>query len=229
MTTKTNATLADNVESIKSTIASVTADLEQLRLEHAQLLEDYAKGHLGVDVDRLGELTDKLIPRREAYLEQLQKDTLPRAEHAVRQAELDALAVNGRGGIAAHRKAYAEKVQAAEKDLAAAVAAIREAGQEWNEYLAPAVQASKEATKHRRAFGEDDDSTVRHLAAGWGRNIESLGIEVNGTEYRPASIERDLRYAIRESDSYLAGLVREANDARTISEGQRVQALDRRG
>lgn len=230
MTTKTPTIdeLKKNVETINSSISSAVADLEKLRAEHADLEEKWRAGTPGVDVDRLGELGETLIPRREKYLEQLQKDTLPRAEHAVRQAELDHLAEDGRGGIAASRRKYETTIATAEKKLAEAVASIREAGEEWNAFLAPATLAAEEASEHRREFDLEDDPAVRHLSMGWGRNLQSRGIAVHGTEYTPVNVNGDLRQAVRQADSYLAGLVAEANNARVVTEGQRVQSLDRR-
>ena len=89
---------AERVTELEALVAALRAELEKLHEEQAELQHLHDHGY-SLNLDRFGELTDSLIPRREARLEVLTTETLPEAKQAAERAVLLELAERDADGI----------------------------------------------------------------------------------------------------------------------------------
>lgn len=226
-TKPTKLTLAaEQVDETKSSIQALADELADLHTELAPLAE---KGLLSpTELDRMHDLQDTLIPRREERLAELKAEHLPLAVAALRREELLELAGKDAGSIPGKHQAYVRRVEKAEEQIATALADIREAGEEWNTFVRPTLEAAKEAGQdNRRPADPEHPITVELNSLDKPGRERPLSIIVNGDRYRPAVADADVRRAAGRGDNYLAGLVREAHDMRVVTEGQRVQGFGR--
>lgn len=228
-TTKNTTTteITKHLDDVKGSINLLETELESLRAEQTELQAAIANGSLTVDLDRLGDLTDALIPRRQERLDALVRQTLPEAEKAVHREELYRLAEVGADGITGHWEAHQTVVESAERRIAKALAEVRASTEEWSTFIAGVGQAAKTAqlSQNNLAAG---DHPVRYHASYGQRASDPIIVLFEGETYRPVSADAAVREVVASADAHTASLIREANDERVAGEGARIQSLDRR-
>lgn len=213
----------DHVTDLEATIASLEAELETMRSELATLRDVYSSGK-PMDIDRMMDIEESLIPRREERLEVLARQALPDAEKAVKREELYALAEAGADGIEGRYKAHQEVLESAERRIAKALAEVRASAEEWNAFVVPVGDAAKAAGLSTNAAV---DHPVKYISPGLYASRAPVVVRFNGEDYRPVNADKAVRDVVSTADATTASLLREASDARIVSEGQRIARVDR--
>lgn len=229
-TTKTTDTSAvieaqEHVTDLESSVAALKVELEQMRQEAATLRETYSSGK-PMDIDRMMDLEESLIPRREERLHLLTSEALPSAIRAARQEELWSLAREDVGGIAGNWEAYQERIAKAEHAVADALAEVRAAAQEWSAFITPVGRAAREAGLSHNGPGADHP--IRYVSSWGAKSSDPITVLFEDESYQPVTPDAAVRSTVASADTHAASLIRQAQDARVVSEGQRIQALDRR-
>lgn len=150
----------ERVRTLEGHLAAVRSELVDLRSEHADLEQAYSAGE-AVDVDRLGDLADTAIPRREARLAQLEKDLIPEARRAARQAELEELAAKDADGITGRWEAYRTTVAESERKVSEALREARQAAAEWSTFIEGVADTAKAAKLSHNVPGDAPIRTSR--------------------------------------------------------------------
>lgn len=216
----------ERVTELETLVAALRAELEKLHEEQAELQHLHDHGY-SLDLDRFGELTDSLIPRREARLEVLTTETLPEAKQAAERAVLLELAERDADGIPGKYAAYLQAVADAEEKVAQALADARVAAEEWTGFI-------EEVSRRAQAAGlsdslSHDDHPIRYKSrARLGYQPESAPepeVIYGGETYQGAGSDATVRKIARKADGHLNGLIVAAHEADIIAEGQRIQRL----
>lgn len=208
-----------HVQEVESTISALADEIAPLVAEREQL-----QGNLllqPAEVDRLADLADGSLPRREEYLTKLRRETLPDAQAALRRVELLALAEDGVDGIATKRRAWEESVAASEAVIAEELEKIRQATEEWNSFLTPALAAAVDAGQDDRDPVDHEHPVTVHLDSLNPRRPIPLHLTVGGTDYRRSDVEAILRRTVGRGDSYLGRLLRQGHDEDVMTEVRR--------
>lgn len=226
-TTETSAVLAaqEHVAALETTVAELKTELEQMRQEAATLRETYSSGK-PMDIDRMMDLEESLIPRREERLHLLTSEALPSAIRAARQEELWSLAREDVDGIAGSWEAYQARIATAEQAVAEALGDVRAAAGEWSAFIGGVGRAAKAAGLSHNGPGADHP--IRYVSSWGAKASDPITVLFEDESYAPVTPDAAVRGTVARADTHAAGLIRQAQDARVVSEGQRVQALDRR-
>lgn len=238
MTTKTKTTTAQNrgitdtnarVTELEALVAALATELGKLTVERDELQYLSDTGH-DFDVDRLGELTENLIPRREARLETLESDTLPEAKRDAERAVLLELASRAADGIVGKHDAYLQAVAAAEAKVTEALGDARAAADAWSTFINSVSESAVAAGlgDSRHLGGDDVEHPISYRASanlGYSPRTEHRPITFKGETFQAVNADRAVRGVVSKSDDHLRRLVAAAVDADIITEGQRVQAL----
>ena len=225
--TTTESDAVKHLEDVRGSISLLESELAGLTAELADLQADISTGSLTVDLDRLGELTDALIPRRQERLDALVRQTLPEAEKAVHREHLYRLAEVGADGITGHWEAHTSVVESAERRIARALAEVRESAEEWSTFIGGVGQAAKTAGLSQNNLAAGDHPVRFHASYGQ-RASDPIVVIFDGGTYQPISSDAAVRDVVASADAHTASLIREANDERVAGEGARIQSLDRR-
>ncbi|MFD4008257.1 hypothetical protein ACFWQK_11080 [Brachybacterium paraconglomeratum] len=239
MTTKTKKTTSAHEQAITETtervtdlealVDALTEELAELRSERDALQDKHDHGY-DLDLDRLGDLTETIIPRREARLEVLTTETLPEAKQAAERAVLLELAERDADGIPGKYAAYLQAVADAEEKVAQALADARVAAEEWNGFI-------EEVSRRAQAAGlsdslSHDDHPIRYKSrARLGYQPESAPepeVIYGGETYQGAGSDATVRKVARKADGHLNGLIVAAHEADIVAEGRRLQRLTSR-
>lgn len=235
-TTKTSThaqVIADaetRVAELEALVAALTEELEKLTTEQAELQHLHDHGY-DLDLDRLGDLNDTLIPRRRARLEVLESETLPEAKRAAERAVLLELAERDADGIPGKYAAYLQAVADAEAVMAQALADARAAGEEWTEFIS-------EVSRRAQAAGlsdtlSRDDHPIRYKSrVRLGYQPESAPepeVIYGGETYKGVNSDATVRGVVSAADASLHGLIVAAVNADIVAEGRRIQQLTARG
>ena len=220
-TTKSPLDLAaEHVKEVEKSIQLLADQIEPLRSEREQLSQKLLLSP--EDVDRLADLEDGSLPRREEYLEHLKDQTLPDALAALRREELLELAGAGIESIAGRREALDKSIADAEQRIADAVADARREVEEWNAYLNPILAAAKEAGQDDRNPADPDHPVTVSLDSMDRPGRERPGsINVEGVRYRPSGVNQTAQRAAAKADAHLAELIRLGAEELTNSEVRR--------
>lgn len=217
---------AERVTELETLVAALRAELETLVAEQAELQHLHDHGY-DLDLDRFGELTDSLIPRREARLEVLTTETLPEAKQAAERAVLLELAERDADGIPGKHAAYLQTVADAEEKVAAALADARAAAEEWTGFI-------EGVSRRAQAAGLSDGlSRDNHPIRYKGRaqlgyqpgNAPEPEVLYGGEAYQGVNSDATVRGIARKADGHLNGLIVAAHESDIIAEGQRIQRL----
>lgn len=227
-TTETSAVLAaqEHVAALETTVAELKTELDSMRQEAATLRETYSSGK-PMDIDRMMDLEESLIPRREERLHLLTTETLPMAQEAAKREELRELARKDADGISGSWETYKARIAKAEQAVAEALGDVREAAAEWSAFITPVGRAAQ-AAKLSQSGPQDDADPIRYHSTYGQKASDPIIVLFDGEQYAPVSADRAVTSTVASADAHAAGLIRQAQDARVVSEGQRVQALDRR-
>lgn len=219
----------DRVTELETLVSALHFELDELTVERDALQERYSTGH-DCDVDRLAELAENLIPRREARLETLESDTLPEAKRDAERAVLLEVAGRDADGIVGKHDAYLQAVAAAEAKVTQALADARAAADEWSTFIngvsESAVAAGLSDSRHMR--GDDVEHPISYRASanlGYQPRTEHRPVTFAGETYAAVNADGAVRDIVSQADGHLRRLTRAAVDADIVAEGQRVQAL----
>lgn len=220
---------AERVTELETLVAALRAELETLVAEQAELQHLHDHGY-DLDLDRFGELTDSLIPRREARLETLTTETLPEAKRAAERAVLLELAERDADGIPGKYAAYLQAVADAEDKVAQALTDARAAAEEWSTFIGDVSFRAQDAglSDTRHYHGDTVEHPISYsstvsLSARPKRAV--LPVKFAGETYRTVKADEAVRGIASGADDHLRGLIKAAVDADIVSEGQRIQAL----
>lgn len=220
---------SERVTELETLVAALRAELEKLTEERDVLQEKHDTGY-DLDIDRLAELSENLIPRRQARLENLTTETLPEAKRAAERAVLLELAERDADGIPGHWSAYLQAVADAEGKVAQALAEARAAAEEWNTFIGDvSFRAQDAGLSDTRHYGGDltehpiSYSSTVSFSARPKRAV--LPVQFAGETYRTVKSDAAVRGIASAADDHLRGLIRAAVDADIVSEGQRIQRL----
>lgn len=197
-----------NLADVQTTVASLIEELAQLQQEHYQIEEQIESGSLVADIDRKAELED-LIGRRITRLADLEGRVLAYAEHALAQAELDALAADQADGVTVHHEQYLTATAAARAKIAQGIEELKAATDQWEEFSSPII---RRATVAGLTEGKADP-LARVLVAGTG---QSAHLVIDGEPIITPTIHSTLAEAVSGADEHLAG---------TIARGQEVRRM----
>ena len=239
MTTKTTKTksaheqaiaeTSERVTELETLVAALRAELGKLTEERDVLQEKHDTGY-DLDIDRLAELSENLIPRRQARLEVLTTETLPEAKQAAERAVLLELAERDADGIPGHWSAYLQAVADAEDKVAQALADARAAAEEWNAFIGDVSFRAQDAglSNTRHYHGDTVEHPVSYastvsFSARPKRAV--LPVQFAGETYKPVGADAAVRSIAGKADGHLNGLIVAAHQADIISEGQRIQQL----
>lgn len=195
-----------NLTEVQNAIESLSQELDQLQQEHDQISEQIEAGSLVADVDRQAELAE-LIGRRSKRLEDLRGRVLVVAEHALTQAELDALAEDQADGIKAQHDKYATESEKARQKIAEGFAELEAAHKAWTEYSSPVLAR---ATTAGLTEGKADP-LARVLVAGKG---QSAHLVVDGQPFKVAPATTTLADAASSASPYLADVIARGREAK---------------
>jgi len=222
---------ADRVIELETLVDALTTELGELTAERDVLQDKHDHGY-DLDIDRLAELAENLIPRREARLETLETDTLPGAKRDAQRAVLLELASRDADGIPGKHDAYLRAVADAEAKVTEALADARAAAAEWSSFIGDVAQSAKAAGLHdmRHMLGDDVEHPISYRASatsaiGYSRADQPVPITFQGETYQPVNPDATVRHVIGKADTYVGRLVLSAHDAEVVAEGQRIQAL----
>lgn len=220
MATKKKTTLdlaAENVKNIEDTISSLAAEIQPLQKER-----DHLEGKAllsGQEVDRLADLTEGSLPRREEYLEHLRTTALPEAVAVQHREELLALAGDSAEGIKGRHEQMTAAVAEAERKAAAAVAEARQAVEEWNTFVRPLLAVAEEAGQDSRTPADPDHPVNVVIDSMYPR--KPLYLVVDGENYHPGDADRTARKVAARSDHHLAEIIRLGAEELSNSEVRR--------
>lgn len=116
-----------NRAQVEQVITDLVAEVSTLKEERTLLVADRDGGSLTVDTDRIADLEETIIPRKEERLEELQTRILPAAKAEVAAQEIAELATSSRTGLAALRSAEREAYTEAVGHVAAGLEKLRAA------------------------------------------------------------------------------------------------------
>lgn len=208
---------AENVQNIEDTISSLSAEIEPLQKERDQLT---GKALLnGDEVDRLADLTEGSLPRREEYLEHLRTTALPEAVAVHRREELLALAEDGVDGIKGKYEQMTATVADAEHKTAEAVAEARQAVEKWNAFIGPLLAVAEEAGQDSRNPADPDHPVSVVIDSMYPR--KPLYVTVHGENYGPANADHTARKVAGKADRHLAEMIRLGAEEAFNSEARR--------
>lgn len=206
-----------HVEEVQSTIAALAEEISPLVAEREQL---QSKALLQPsEVDRLADLADGSLPRREQYLAKLQEETLPEARASLRRVELLALAEDSADGIEAKHKHLESMLADAEERVSQIIADARREVEEWNDFIRPVIKSAEQAGQDSRNPADPDHPVNVVINSMY--PYRALYVTVEGEIFRPRDADRAVLRIASKADDHTARMIRLGVEEETFKEARR--------
>lgn len=203
----------------RSAVGDLSTEAAALGAERDALALQVEQGSVTVDVDRLEEITETILPRRARRLEDLSERILPTLVQGVVSAELAVEAGDSATGTVARWSDYVEVRRNAEAQVAEAVRDLRAATSTWDAYVNTLSRKAARAGLTDRA----GDPLARVLAITQdnqvygSRHPDVVGALVDGKRYRAVGSNAAVSRAVKRADKYVGTAVAEIEHEREVS------------